>query len=187
MNTSDRANCRRSNESHTYPITLASPTANARPHNNTHHHYWVGDGARETPTLAVGHDGRLKMDHASTRCLQRSGPSCTRPCRRGTIKDAIGFKRFRVCTAAIITACNDLQSDQSPNRPRRQDLVSRFTHEARSACVDCRRFVVAAPTSFAPSMPRPLHIAMTQVARAVESLSIIETKAPDVVVCLSRS
>jgi len=106
------------------------------------------------------------------------------------IKDAIGFKRFRVCTAAIIiTACNDLQSDQSPNRPGRQDLVSRFTHdrEAQSACVDCRPFVVAAPTSFAPSMPRPLHIAMTQVARAVESLSIIETKAPDVVVCLSRS
>jgi len=42
-------------------------------------------------------------------------------------------------------------------------------------------------SSFAPTMPRPSHIAMTQVARPVESLLIIETKAPDVVVCLLRS
>jgi len=33
-------------------------------------------------------------------------------------------------------------------------------------------------SSFAPTMPRPSHIAMTQVARPVESLLIIETKTP---------
>jgi len=61
-------------------LTVASPMTNASPYNDTQHR--VGDGLSVAPTRAFGQDRRLKMDHASTRCLQRSGPPGTRPCRR---------------------------------------------------------------------------------------------------------